>query len=296
LDFIIVTGLSGAGKSGVINTLEDIGFFCVDNMPPTLIPAFMSLVLSAGEADTDAENPAVGHDRIAVVTDTRAGTSFGTLFQSLRELKEMGVRYKILFITADDDVLVNRYKLTRRKHPLSGRHSGLIYEAIAEEREILSHARESADYVIDTSLLSNAECREKVLSLFLHNPSGKISVFCMSFGFKFGMPSDADLVFDVRCLPNPFYIPKLKKRTGLEAPVRDYVMQWDDAQKFADKLYDMIDFLLPLYEKEGKSQLVIAIGCTGGKHRSVVFAELLKKHLSARGRVPGVNHRDMLRN
>jgi len=292
VEFIIVTGLSGAGKSGVVNTLEDIGFFCVDNMPPTLIPQFLSIVLNAGEG---GENPAAANDKIAVVTDTRAGASFGTLFASLEELKAMGVRYKILFITADDDVLVNRYKLTRRKHPLAGNHSGLIYAAIAEEREILSHAREAADYVIDTSLLSMAECREKVHALFLDNPSGKISVFCMSFGFKYGMPSDADLVFDVRCLPNPFYVPELKERTGLEVPVYDYVMCWDDAKKFADKLYDMIDFLLPLYEKEGKSQLVIAIGCTGGKHRSVVFAELLHGHLSAQGRVLAVNHRDINR-
>lgn len=283
MEIVFVTGLSGAGKSRVVNSLEDIGYFCVDNMPPKLIPTFIQLLINSKDK----------HDRIAIVTDIRAGGSFDSLFSSLEELRNMGVEYKVLFVTADEDVLVSRYKLTRRKHPLSDMFNGMIYEAIAEEKRILAPAREAADYVIDTSHLTPAKCRERVVSLFLENPSNKMHIHSMSFGFKHGLPADADLVFDVRCLPNPFYVDELKEHTGLEKPVIDYVMKWDVSKTFADKLTDMVDFLIPLYEKEGKTQLVIAIGCTGGRHRSVVFAEHLKNHLFEKGYLVNINHRDI---
>ncbi len=283
MEVIIVTGLSGAGKSRVVDSLEDIGFFCVDNMPPKLITTFVKLLINSKEK----------HEKIAIVTDIRAGGSFANLFESLEKLKSMGASYKVIFITADDDVLASRYKLTRRKHPLADKYNGMIYEAIAEERKILAPAREAADFIIDTSHMSPAECRERVVSVFLENPSNKMRIHCMSFGFKHGLPADADLVFDVRCLPNPFYVDELKNCTGLEEPVYNYVMKWDVANIFRDKLFDMVDFLVPLYEKEGKSQLVIAVGCTGGRHRSVVFAELLNKHLFEQGYLLNVNHRDI---
>ncbi|MCR5484603.1 MAG: RNase adapter RapZ [Clostridiales bacterium] len=283
MDAVIVTGLSGAGKSRVVDSLEDIGYFCVDNMPSKLITTFFQLIINSKET----------HDKIAVVTDVRAGGNFDSFATTLEGLKAMNVSYKVLFVTADDDVIVSRFKLTRRKHPLSDKHNGLINDAIEEEHKLLEPVRELADYIIDTSHTSPAECRERVTEIFLDNPSGRMHIHAMSFGFKYGMPVDADLVFDVRCLPNPFYVDELKSCTGLDAPVEEYVMKWESAQTFRDKLFDMIDFLIPLFEKEGKTQLVIAVGCTGGRHRSVVFAELLSKHLAENGCLINVNHRDI---
>ena len=283
MEIVFVTGLSGGGKTRAANSLEDIGYFRVDNMPPKLIPTFIRLLINSKDK----------HDKIAIVTDIRAGGSFGSLFSSLEELRVMGVSYKVLFITADDDVVAGRYKLTRRKHPLSDMFNGMVYEAIAEEKRMLAPVREAADYVIDTSHLSPAECRERVVSIFLDNPSNKMQIHNMSFGFKYGVPADADLVFDVRCLPNPFYVDELKEHTGLEKDVFDYVMKWDASKMLKEKLFDMVDFLVPLYEKEGKTQLVIAIGCTGGKHRSVVFAEQMRNHLFEKGYLANINHRDI---
>ncbi len=283
MELILVTGLSGAGKSRVVDALEDIGYFCVDNMPPKLMLTFAQLLLNSREK----------REKVAIVTDIRVGGSFGELFNALSELKNMDCKPKLLFIDADDSVLIRRYKETRRKHPLLEKHNGSIAEALAAERAILEPAKSIADYVIDSSHMTPAECRNRVCEMFLENPQSAMKVHCVSFGFKYGVPTDSDLLFDVRCLPNPFYEPELKEHTGLEESVKSYVLKWDEAQTLVDKLYDLLDYLIPLYIKEGKSQLVISVGCTGGRHRSVVFAQLLKEHLDKFGCVATVHHRDI---
>ncbi len=284
MQLIIVTGLSGAGKSKAVDILEDIGFFCVDNMPPKLVPAFAQLLLKS------TEQP----EKAAIVVDIRAGNAFKDLFNSLDLIKEMGCNFKILFIDASNEVLINRYKETRRKHPLSYKHKGSIDAAIEAERDILRPIRQMADYIIDTTHLKPTQFKKRVASLFVENMKSIMPIQCMSFGFKYGIPADADLVFDVRCLPNPFYVDELKNLTGLDEPVREYVMKWEQAQGLVPKLLDLIDYLVPLYREEGKSQLVVAIGCTGGRHRSVAFAELVYKHLlDDKGMNVMVTHRDI---
>ena len=283
MDLMIITGLSGAGKSRVVDALEDIGYFCVDKMPPKLMPTFAQLLLNSRER----------RDKVAIVTDIRVGGSFGDLFNALVELREMNCSPKILFVDASDDVLIRRYKETRRKHPLLEKYNGSITEALAAEREILEPAKSIADYIIDSSYMTPTECKNRVCEMFMENPRNALKVHCISFGFKYGIPNDSDLLFDVRCLPNPFYVSELKEHTGLEAPVKDYVLKWEEAQGLAAKLCDLMDYLIPLYNKEGKSQLVISVGCTGGRHRSVVFAQLLKEHLDKLGCIATVHHRDM---
>lgn len=283
MDLMIITGLSGAGKSRVVDALEDIGYFCVDNMPPKLMPTFAQLLLNSRER----------RDKVAIVTDIRVGGSFGDLFNALVELREMNCSPKILFVDASDDVLIRRYKETRRKHPLLEKYNGSITEALAAEREILEPAKSIADYIIDSSYMTPTECKNRVCEMFMENPRNALKVHCISFGFKYGIPNDSDLLFDVRCLPNPFYVSELKEHTGLEAPVKDYVLKWEEAQGLAAKLCDLMDYLIPLYNKEGKSQLVISVGCTGGRHRSVVFAQLLKEHFDKLGCIATVHHRDM---
>ena len=283
MELIIVTGLSGAGKSRTVNALEDIGFFCVDNMPPKLISKFVEIGMqSKGEIE-----------RMAVVTDIRGGELFDGLFEELDLLRSKEFEYKLLFLTASDEVLIRRYKETRRKHPLVGTLCSSLEEAVKQERKIMSNARERADYILDTSLMSNAQLKERICKLFLDNIATGMMINCMSFGFKYGDPTYADLVFDVRCLPNPFYVDELKHKTGLNAEVKDYVMQSQDSTILFDKIKDLIDFLLPLYLNEGKSQLTVAFGCTGGKHRSVTFAELLYQYLTDKGNKTSVNHRDI---
>lgn len=286
MELVIVTGLSGAGKSAAVDALEDIGFFCVDNMPTELIPTFMQLILRSEEH----------RERVAIVADIRLGSSFAALFSALDGLDTMNVPYKILFIDADNDTIMHRYQETRRKHPLADElHAQSIAEAINRERELLLPARQRANYVIDTSQMKSGQFKNRIASLFLENAQNALKVNCISFGFKYGAPKDADLVFDVRCLPNPFYVPELKQHTGLEEPVRSFVMQFEQARGLADKLRDLLDYLLPLYTAEGKSQLTIAVGCTGGRHRSVVFAELINKHLLEKGANSSVFHRDITR-
>lgn len=286
MELVIVTGLSGAGKSAAVDALEDIGFFCVDNMPTELIPTFMQLILRSEEH----------RERVAIVADIRLGSSFAALFSALDDLDTMNVPYKILFIDADNDTIMRRYQETRRKHPLADElHAQSIAEAIDRERDMLLPARQRADYVIDTSQMKTGQFKNRIASLFLENAQNALKVNCISFGFKYGAPKDADLVFDVRCLPNPFYVPELKQHTGLEEPVRSFVMQFEQARGLADKLRDLLDYLLPLYTAEGKSQLTIAVGCTGGRHRSVVFAELINKHLLEKGANSSVFHRDITR-
>lgn len=283
MEFVIVTGLSGAGKSRAIDALEDIGFYCVDNIPPTLIATFYDLSEQAKEH----------FSRVAVVTDIRGGDMFDTLFGVLDKLRTQGKKYKILFLDAKDEVLIRRYKETRRRHPLSENQLGSVPQAIKLERQILKPVRERADYVIDTSLISPAQLKERIAGLFLENNACSLMVNCMSFGFKYGAPAEADLIFDVRCLPNPFYIEELKYQTGLDEPVRDYVMESDATKGFVERFLPLIDYMLPLYRVEGKSQLVIAIGCTGGKHRSVALTQLLYNHLVDQNQCASVHHRDI---
>ncbi len=287
MDLVIVTGMSGAGKSRAVEALEDIGFYCVDNMPPTLIPTFVKLCVNSNEP----------RDRVALVADIRLGDEFPSLFNILDELKAMkDVNFKILFVDADNQVIMNRYQETRRKHPLADEfNSPSILAAIEKEREVLLSARQNADYIIDTSDCPSSQFKEKIAKIFLSNISSALKIYSISFGFKYGIPKEADLVFDVRCLPNPFYVIELKHHTGLEEPVRSFVMKFDQSKELERRLYDLIDFLIPLYRTEGKSQLTIAVGCTGGKHRSVVFAELLNKHLLEQGNDVSVFHRDIKR-
>lgn len=283
MEFIIVTGLSGAGKSRAVNVLEDIGFYCVDNMPPKLLPKFAELCLQSQDKLS----------RVALVIDVRGGRQFEGLLDSLDELKRQGVEYKILFLECSDQVLARRYKETRRQHPLAASCGGSAIKAIELERTLLKAARARTDYLIDTSYLSPAQLRERLVGLFLGSEKSGMQVQCMSFGFKYGYPAEADLVLDVRCLPNPFYVDELKHKTGLDQDVRDYVLDKDVTKGFQTRLYSLIDYLLPLYSEEGKSQLVVAIGCTGGKHRSVALAEELARHVADQGIKVAVNHRDI---
>lgn len=283
MDFVIVTGLSGAGKSRAINALEDIGFYCVDNIPPKLIVKIAEFCMqSKGQID-----------KVAVVVDARGGALFHDLFEGLDDLRKNNIAFEVLFLECNDDVLIRRFKETRRKHPLLDTVKGEIEQAILVERELLKPIRAMATYTIDTSHISAAQLKEQIVNIFLGNMTGGMLVNSMSFGFKFGLPLEADLVFDVRCLPNPFYIENLRHKTGLDQEVQDYVMQFEQSRELEDKLIDLIDFLLPQYIKEGKSQLVVAVGCTGGKHRSVTFAELIAKHLTENGVRVNINHRDI---
>ncbi len=286
MQLVIVTGMSGAGKSRVVDSLEDIGFFCVDNMTPKLIPTFVQLLNDSAEV----------REKVAIVADVRLGGSFSHLFTALDTLKDMGCEYKIMFLDADNDVILRRYQETRRKHPLSKDDEiTSLNEIIIKEREMLKKARDVADYVIDTSFLSTAQLKERVAKLFVDDVSSTMKITVVSFGFKYGSPKDSDLVFDVRCLPNPFYIPELKRKTGLDAPVRDYVMSFDEAKGLEPKLTDLVTYLVPLYVSEGKSQLTISVGCTGGKHRSVVFAEKVYEAIKEKGFNVSVYHRDINR-
>lgn len=283
VEFVIVTGLSGAGKSRAVDALEDIGFYCVDNLPPKLLPKFAELCRQAQDSLS----------RVAIVIDSRGGGMFEDLAGSLEELSQQKIPFRILFLECDDQVLARRYKETRRKHPLAAENGGSVLKAIEQERALLKRARSRADYLIDTSHLSSSQLKERIASLFLEQSSKAMVIQCMSFGFKYGYPAEADLVFDVRCLPNPFYVDELKYKTGLDPEVRDFVMEREVTRGFEARLYALIDYLVPLYTDEGKSQLVIAIGCTGGKHRSVALAEALARHIGGGERRVMVNHRDI---
>lgn len=283
MEFVIVTGLSGAGKTRAMHAMEDIGFFCVDNLPPALIPVFYDLCIKSEGL----------RNRVAVVTDTRGGELFKSFFTAMEALKRDKKPYKILFLDSSDAVLVRRFKETRRKHPLSDDLNGSLEQAVRLEREMLKPVKECSDYVIDTSGVSPAQLKTRISELFLNSPGDSLAVHCISFGFKFGIPMESDLVFDVRCLPNPFYDEELRPQTGLDAPVRDFVMEKEETAGFISRFTDMVDYLLPLYSKEGKSQLVIAVGCTGGHHRSVALAQYMCDYLGAKGVKTSVTHRDI---
>ena len=282
MKLVIVTGMSGAGKTIALKMLEDIGFYCVDNLPISLVDKFVQLV-SEG---TSIEKAALG-------LDIRSGEELGNLDEILENWRSSNVDVQVLFLDANDAVLIIRYKETRGTHPLAG--AGRLEIGIDKEREKLAFLKREADYIIDTSMLLTRELRKELEKIFLQDARYKnMYVTVLSFGFKYGIPEDADLVFDVRFLPNPYYDEHLRPLTGQVQAVRDYVMQGGTADAFLKKLYDMIDFLLPIYINEGKNQLVIAVGCTGGKHRSVTIARALYEHLEAAGEYGiRIDHRDI---
>lgn len=282
MEFIIITGQSGSGKSQTINVLEDAGFFCIDNMPPQLIPKFAELC---------GENGSI--EKIAIVTDIRGGSLFLELLDNIGQLKEHNINAKILFVSAEHEEIKRRYKETRRKHPLLDLAEGDIDKAIDAEYDILTPIRQAADYFIDTTHMTTNNLREAVRNLFVENVTDTLLISCVSFGFMHGIPAEADLVFDVRCMPNPYHVPELRNFTGLDQCVQDFVMSYEVSRELRTKMFDMIDFLLPQYIAEGKSQLNIAIGCTGGRHRSVTYTEQLYKHLLENGYKVRILHRDV---
>lgn len=284
MKFLIVTGMSGSGKSGAVNTLEDMGFYCIDNIPPQLIPKFADICSHSGEQ----------MNKVAIVTDIRGGNLFLGFNENLEILKEQSdLDIQILFLDASDETLISRYKETRRKHPLDEQAHGSLQEAIASERKMLESVRDKADYYIDTTDFSMGQLRESISAIFNETPGENMIVKVMSFGYKYGLLREADIVLDVRCLPNPFYIPELKYHTGLEECIRDYVMKWQQSVDLENKLRDLFDFLIPLYIHEGKTQLVIGFGCTGGKHRSVTFAQRTYEYLTEKGIKTRISHRDI---
>ncbi len=280
--FVIITGLSGAGKSHAIKSMEDLGYYCIDNMPPALITKFAKICFqSHGKIE-----------KVALVTDIRGGELFNDIFNELDALKGAGYAYEILFLEASDDVLIKRYKESRRRHPLS--QEGRIVESIKDERILLQDVRKIANNIIDTSNLLPRELKYQISTIFGHDKKYKgVIITILSFGFKYGIPLDADLVFDVRFIPNPFYIEELKQKTGENKDVEKYVFKWPQTQEFLDKLSDMLTFLIPHYIEEGKSQLVVSIGCTGGKHRSVAIARVIHERLTKANHRTIIEHRDI---
>ncbi len=281
---LIITGMSGSGKSSAMNVMEDIGYYCIDNLPPELIPKFVNV----------CRNSEKGIDKIAVAVDIRLGNMFTEIIKAWQTLKNFeDLEVKILFLEAIDEVLIKRYKETRRKHPLDEKFSGNLHEAIEFERNRLIPLRAVADYYIDSSELAVNQLKDEVKKLFLEKISDSLTIKIMSFGFKYGVSTESDLMFDVRCLPNPYYIEELKHHTGCEECVRNYVMSFSQSKELFEKLEELLDFLIPLYIHEGKSQLVIAFGCTGGKHRSITFAELMAARIAEKGYKVQKYHRDI---
>lgn len=278
--FVIVTGMSGAGKSSVLKMLEDAGFFCVDNLPIKLVKKFVKLIMQGN------------NEKVALGIDVRSGQSLEELDIVLRDMKNAGFPYEILFLDCSHDVLIKRYKETRRLHPLS--QTGRVDKAIELERERLEFLRKKADVIIDTSHLLIRELKEQIYNIYVEDKKFmNFVVTFLSFGFKYGIPADADLVFDVRFLPNPFYIPELKYKTGMDEQVKNYVLEAETAKIFLNKLEDMLAFLIPHYISEGKNQLFICIGCTGGKHRSVTLTNEISERMAGLGYAVKTEHRDI---
>ena len=283
MQFVIISGMSGAGKSKAASDLEDLGFYCVDNMPAEMIPQFAQLCLATKGR----------YEKVALVTDVRASMTFDALFQALQKLDEMHLQYSIYYIEASTEVIIKRYKETRRLHPLM-KDGSTLADAIGRERELLAPVRNRASAIIDTSILSTGKLRGILIDLVAGGMrEHSMDVRVVSFGFKYGLPLEADLVFDVRFLPNPYYIPELKHQTGLDEPVRNFVFKYQQTLDFTAKVEDLLSFLLPNYLDEGKTDLVIAVGCTGGKHRSITFTELIGDYLISKGMHVVKQHRDI---
>ena len=282
MEILIISGLSGAGKSRAAVCLEDSGYYIVDNLPAEMMVKFAEFCAAAGGR----------YDRLAFVYDVRAGEPFRRLTQAVDELRGVGLRCRLLFLEADTPTIIKRYKETRRRHPLCADGTVSIEEAVAREREMLMPVREKADFVLDTSAFSTAKLRSALLTL-LGGADGKLHVTVLSFGFKNGLPPEADTVLDVRFLPNPYYVPQLKALTGLDEGVRDYVMDSESTREFWGRLTPVLDFLLPQYRQEGRTELVLAVGCTGGRHRSVAVAHRLAEYIASQGFPVTESHRDM---
>lgn len=283
-ELVILTGLSGAGKSTAMRFMEDVGYYCIDNMPPLLLSSFLGLLTKQTE-----------HSKIAIVIDIRSTENFDVIIPVLEDINEEDYNIKIVYLDIKTHIALKRYKLTRRKHPFADRFNGDITKALSYERETIALLRSKADYIIDTSDMNGNQLRDRLTQLLLGDESDVMNIHVMSFGFKHGIPTEADFVIDVRCLPNPYWVENLRTKTGLDDEVKDYVFSFDESNKLLEKLIDMLDFLNPLYIKEGKSQIVFAIGCTGGNHRSVVIAEALKHHFQRKWDNVTVNHRDINR-
>lgn len=282
--FVIVTGMSGAGKSTTLKMMEDMGYFCIDNLPIPLMPKLAELITVPNGEIT----------KIALGLDIRSGQSLKKMEQMMDDMDSQGTPYEILFLDANDATLIKRYKETRRNHPLAG--NGRVEMAIEKEREAVAFLKRRASYILDTSRMLTRELKKELTDIFVENKEYKnLYITVLSFGFKYGIPSDADLVFDVRFLPNPYYIEELRPQSGNDTAVQEYVMSNDTAKIFLDKLTDMIEFLIPHYISEGKTQLVIGIGCTGGKHRSVTLTNALYEKLAVEGSIYGIKkeHRDI---
>ncbi|MBR6206560.1 MAG: RNase adapter RapZ [Oscillospiraceae bacterium] len=283
MEFVVVTGLSGGGKSRAVNVLEDFEFYCVDNMPVSMMPKFAELCLAAGSK----------YKRVAVVTDVRAITDFDELFRAFDEIEAMGCRCFVLFMEAQTETIIRRYKETRRPHPLDTEFRDLS-AAVLEEQKLMQPLRNRADMIIDTTGLTVGMLRQKLYNAFMKEASWMpLTVTVSSFGFKYGLPIDADTVLDVRFLPNPYYVPELRERTGMDQDVYDYVFSHPDSQEYMTRLVDLFRFLLPRYITEGKTSFVVAVGCTGGHHRSVAVARKLAEDIRSMGYPVELYHRDI---
>ena len=285
MEFVFISGMSCAGNTSELHIMEDIGYYCVDNIPTSLLQTLYKLC-------KDSSDKAM--KRVAVVVDVRGNGDYEVMYDDLENFKKNNEGVSILYIDAKVDSLIVRYKETRRRHPLTERlKDGSVAAAVKEEQRLLVPVKTLADYSIDTTFMSIKQLRERIISMFLENSSNSIMITFMSFGFKYGIPLESDLIIDVRCLPNPFYIAELKEHTGLEKCIQDYVLDSEETQEFVKRLIDWLDYSLPLYLKEGKSELVVGIGCTGGKHRSVTIAELLDNYFMEKGYKCIVQHRDV---
>lgn len=283
-ELLIVTGVSGAGKSTAVGFLEDIGFYCIDNLPPILMVQFLDL-LSKQEQ----------YSKIAMVIDIRTTENFETIIENINDVERYDYDVRVVYLDVKTHFALKRYKLTRRRHPYAERFNGDIAAAIEYEKTVLAPLRSRADYVIDTSDINDSQLRSRLTQILVGDEKDVMHINVESFGFKHGIPTEADFVIDVRCLPNPYWVEKLRSKTGLDREVSDYVFSFDESRELLSKLSDLLDFLNPLYIKEGKSQIVIAIGCTGGNHRSVAIAEALKEHFEKKWENVSVNHRDIER-
>lgn len=282
-DIVLLTGVSGAGKSTAMGFMEDIGYYCIDNMPPELISTFIQLIEKSDS-----------YQKIAIVADVRASGVFDAFNTAVSDLKyNDNYSVKIIYLDIKNTVALKRYKLTRRRHPYAEKFSGSVEQALSYEKKILAPVRSGADHIIDTSDMTSNQLRDRLTQILLGNDKEIMNIHLMSFGFKHGIPTDADFVLDVRCLPNPYWNEELRSKTGMDKEVYDYVFGFEEANELMTKLKDLLDYLNPLYIKEGKSQIVVAIGCTGGNHRSVAFVEALNTYFSRRWENVTVSHRDI---